>query len=102
MSDALVKNPHTKTSYTKAQLGELVKCGNPDNGHLHFIENYFHNSSAYSNSNFHNSSASNDSNSKANYLLSFNSKHLKLSFNSKGTYLYIYNKDLRHVSLDHG
>tara|TARA_B000000565_G_scaffold255758_1_gene237719 strand:- start:179356 stop:180891 length:1536 start_codon:yes stop_codon:yes gene_type:complete len=41
MSDALVKTPHSKTAYTKAQLGELVKCGNPDNGHLHFIENYF-------------------------------------------------------------
>lgn len=39
---SLIKNPNTLQTWTNHQLEEIQKCGDPDTGPRHFLNNYFY------------------------------------------------------------
>lgn len=43
LKNNLIKDPHTKTVFKNdKELEDFIKCCNPDSGHMHFMDNFFH------------------------------------------------------------
>jgi hypothetical protein len=42
LDGVLTKKAHTKEKFTEAQVQDLLACADPEEGYMHFVQNFFH------------------------------------------------------------